>query len=66
MDYKDTLLMNKTNFEMRGNLNQKEPVLVEKWKEEKLYEEMKKNSFFMMVHHMRMVTCTVDICSTES
>ena len=35
MDYKDTLLMLKTNFEMRGNLAQKEPVLVEKWKAEK-------------------------------
>ena len=43
MDYKDTLLMNKTNFEMRGNLNQKEPLLVEKWKNEKLYEEMNLN-----------------------
>ena len=32
MEYKDTLLMFKTDFEMRGNLNQKEPVLVEKWK----------------------------------
>ena len=43
MNYKDTLLMNKTNFEMRGNLNVKEPVLVEKWKNEKLYEEMNLN-----------------------
>lgn len=43
MDYKDTLLMNKSNFEMRGNLNQKEPLLVEKWKQEKLYEQMNLN-----------------------
>ena len=43
MDYKDTLLMTKTNFEMRGNLAQKEPVLVEKWKNENLYEEMNLN-----------------------
>ena len=43
MDYKSTLLMTKTNFEMRGNLSQKEPVLVEKWKTEKLYEEMNLN-----------------------
>ena len=43
MDYKDTLLMNKSNFEMRGNLAQKEPVLVEKWKAENLYEEMNLN-----------------------
>ena len=43
MDYKDSLLMLKTNFEMRGNLAQKEPVLVEKWKAENLYEEMNRN-----------------------
>ncbi|MCR4911901.1 MAG: class I tRNA ligase family protein, partial [Bacilli bacterium] len=43
MNYKDTLLMNKSNFEMRGNLNIKEPVLVEKWKQENLYEEMNLN-----------------------
>ena len=43
MNYKDTLLMNKSNFEMRGNLNIKEPVLVEKWKLENLYEEMNLN-----------------------
>ena len=35
--------MNKTNFEMRGNLNAKEPVLVEKWQKENLYEEMNLN-----------------------
>ncbi len=43
MDYKNTLLMNKTDFEMRGNLNQKEPVLVEKWKNENIYEQMNLN-----------------------
>ena len=42
MELKNTLLMPKTNFEMRGNLNQKEPVLVKKWQEEKLYEELLK------------------------
>ena len=40
MELKTTLLMPKTNFEMRGNLNQKEPLLVEKWEKEKLYEQM--------------------------
>ena len=43
MDYKDTLLMYKAGFEMRGNLNQKEPVLVEKWKNDHLYEAMNNN-----------------------
>ena len=42
MELKSTLLMPKTNFEMRGNLNQKEPVLVKKWQDEKLYEELLK------------------------
>ncbi len=42
MELKNTLLMPKTNFEMRGNLNQKEPVLVKKWQDEKLYEELLK------------------------
>ncbi len=40
MEIKESLLMPKTNFEMRGNLSQKEPKLVEKWKEEKVYEKM--------------------------
>ena len=43
MDYKETLLMPKSNFEMRGNLNQKEPVLVKKWAEQKVYENMNLN-----------------------
>jgi len=43
MDYKDTLLMNKSNFEMRGNLNIKEPVLVKAWGDINLYETMNVN-----------------------
>jgi len=43
MDYKSTLLMNKSNFEMRGNLNQKEPLLVEEWEKENIYEQMNLN-----------------------
>lgn len=35
--------MNKSGFEMRGNLNQKEPLLVESWKEHNLYHEMNLN-----------------------
>ncbi len=43
-DYKDTLLMPKTSFEMRGNLPKKEPIIQEKWNEISLYEKiMKKN-----------------------
>ena len=38
MNYKDTLLMPKTGFEMRGNLTKKEPKFVERWKEMNLYQ----------------------------
>ncbi len=44
MDYKDTLFMGKTDFEMRGNLNNKEPKIQEKWKKMDLYNKViKKN-----------------------
>ncbi len=43
MEYKNTLLMTKSNFEMRGNLNQKEPLLVASWQENMLYEAMNLN-----------------------
>ncbi len=37
MDYKDTLFMGKTEFEMRGNLSNKEPQIQAKWEELDLY-----------------------------
>lgn len=40
MDLKKTLLMPKTGFEMRGNLANKEPLLVKKWQDEHLYEQI--------------------------
>ncbi|MDD7547087.1 MAG: isoleucine--tRNA ligase [Bacilli bacterium] len=40
MELKDTLLMMETNFEMRGNLNIKEPLLVKKWADLKVYNKM--------------------------
>ncbi|MCF0114456.1 MAG: class I tRNA ligase family protein, partial [Erysipelotrichaceae bacterium] len=40
MDYKDTLLMPKTSFEMRGNLTKKEPAMVEKWEKENQYAKL--------------------------
>lgn len=43
-DYKDTLFMGKTNFEMRGNLSNKEPLIQKKWEEMDLYNKViKKN-----------------------
>ena len=44
MEIKQTLLMPKTNFEMRGNLPNKEPAIREKWHKEKLYEELLKKN----------------------
>ncbi len=45
MDYKDTLFMGKTEFEMRGNLNMKEPMIQKKWQDMALYEAvLKKNA----------------------
>ncbi len=43
MDYKDTLLLPKTKFPMRGNLPQNEPKRYKRWEELKVYEQMKKN-----------------------
>ena len=40
MDFKNSLLMPKTNFEMRGNLSTKEPKLIEKWQNDELYKKM--------------------------
>lgn len=39
MSYKDTLLMPKTDFPMRGNLPNREPEIQEKWENQKLYEK---------------------------
>lgn len=39
MEYKDTLLMPKTDFPMRGNLPNKEPKRQEKWEEDHIYEK---------------------------
>ena len=38
-DYKDTLYMGKTSFEMRGNLGQKEPLIEASWEEKKILDK---------------------------
>ncbi|WP_088033640.1 isoleucine--tRNA ligase [Evansella clarkii] len=40
MDYKDTLLMPKTEFPMRGNLPNREPGMQQEWEEQKIYEKV--------------------------
>ncbi|MFA5467280.1 MAG: class I tRNA ligase family protein, partial [Candidatus Izemoplasmatales bacterium] len=39
-DFKDTLLMPRTEFPMRGNLGQNEPQIQKKWEESGLYEQV--------------------------
>ena len=39
-DYKDTLLMMKTDFSMRANLPEKEPLLQKRWFENNIYEKV--------------------------
>ena len=39
-DYKETLFMGKTSFEMRGNLNNKEPLIQKKWDDMDLYHKV--------------------------
>jgi len=43
MDYKDTLLLPKTSFPMRGNLPVNEPIRYKKWFDNNVYEKMKTN-----------------------
>lgn len=40
MDYKDTLNMPKTDFEMRGNLAKKEPGILEQWEKADYYNQI--------------------------
>lgn len=51
MEVKDTLLMPKTSFEMRGNLNVKEPKVLEKWAKEDVYHKMNENKDISFMLH---------------
>ncbi|MDQ0215052.1 isoleucyl-tRNA synthetase [Oikeobacillus pervagus] len=44
MEFKDTLLMPKTKFPMRGNLPKREPEIQEKWEEMKIYEKVQQRT----------------------
>ncbi|MCI7138820.1 MAG: isoleucine--tRNA ligase [Oscillospiraceae bacterium] len=44
MDYNSTMNLPKTDFPMRGNLPQKEPEMIKRWQDQKLYQKlMEKN-----------------------
>jgi isoleucyl-tRNA synthetase len=40
VNYKDTLNILKTDFEMKANLNVKEPLTQEKWDSENIYQSL--------------------------
>ncbi len=40
MEYKDTLNMPNTKFEMRGNLKEKDPIFIKEWNETNLYGKL--------------------------
>ena len=52
MDYKESIFLPKTNFEMRGNLPAKEPTIEKFWEENQIYQKMletnsKDKSFYL-------------------
>ena len=38
MEYKDTIFLPKSSFEMRANLSVKEPKILEEWDRENIYK----------------------------
>jgi isoleucyl-tRNA synthetase len=44
MDYKDTLNLPKTEFPMKANLVKREPEMVERWENQKLYHQIRQSS----------------------
>ena len=41
IDYRDTVFLPKTDFPMKAGLPQKEPVILVRWQEQRLYEELR-------------------------
>lgn len=53
MDYKDTLLIPKTTFEMKANLSLKEPEIQKTWKQKRIYQkllDLNKNNKEFILH----------------
>ena len=44
MEYKDTIFLPKTSFEMRANLPTKEPKIIENWDKEKIFYKLREKS----------------------
>ena len=41
MEYKDTIFLPKTSFEMRANLPKKEPKILEEWDKENIFKKIR-------------------------
>lgn len=54
MDYKDTLLMPKTSFPMRGGLPNKEPQIQAEWDEKDLFNKILEK--IKVKHHLFCMT----------
>ena len=44
MEYKDTIFLPKTTFEMRGDLPKKEPLILEEWNKQNIFSNLRKKS----------------------
>ena len=44
MEYKDTIFLPKTSFEMRANLSIKEPKILEEWDKEEIFKKLREKS----------------------
>ena len=44
MDYKSTVFLPRTDFPMRANLPAREPALLERWQEMKLFQRLRRES----------------------
>ena len=44
MEYKDTIFLPKTSFEMRANLPLKEPKILEEWERKNIFQQLRKKS----------------------
>ena len=44
MEYKNTIFLPETSFEMRGNLPKKEPLILEKWDKENIFQKLRDKS----------------------
>jgi len=44
MEYKDTIFLPKTSFEMKANLPLKEPKILEEWDKQKIYKQLREKS----------------------